>query len=65
MIANVAERSAIDNDGDNLTTNVAAEVVVDVDADTLNLLSSLKYAALLKEGKDGSLAHELYEVAVQ
>nr|CCA25706.1 conserved hypothetical protein [Albugo laibachii Nc14] len=49
MIAKLVEGPATDTDGDDLTTNLAVEVGVDVDSDILNLLSSLEHAALLEE----------------
>lgn len=65
MIPKLAEGLVNDTDGDDLTTNLAAEVGVDADLDILIFLSSLVPAALSEEGEDCSLAHEIYELAVQ
>lgn len=65
IIANLEEGPATDPDGDDLTTNSAAEVGLEVDSDILNLLSSMENTALLEECKDCGLAHELYELPVQ
>lgn len=65
MIPKLAEGLVNDTDGDHLTTNLAAEVGVDADLDILIFLSSLVHAALSEEGEDCSLAHEIYELAVQ
>lgn len=65
MIPNLAEGLATDTDGDDLTINLAAEVSVDSDSDILNFLSSLEHAALSEEVEDCSLAHKIYELAVQ
>lgn len=65
MIASLEEGPATDLDGDYLTINRAAEVAVEVDSDILSLLTLMENTALLEEGEDCGLAHELYEFPVQ